>query len=81
MAWVLLHANIPHVYGIGKFIGHFIIGNVAFEYLIQSIDIQKVGRFCTGLCNLLLECVQYDKRIAGYWNAFNMIKELQDTAP
>jgi len=66
--WVLVNAEVKHIYGIGKFVKHFLLGNSTVDTLLSASEIQSLGVFSSSICMLLRLCEQYDKRINGNWD-------------
>ena len=66
--WILTFTNTRHIYGIHKFISHFLLGNNAIDNLLNSKEIQNLGVFSSSVCMLLRLCEKYDKRIDKTWD-------------
>ena len=66
--WVMLNTNAYQLYGVGKFISHFLLGNSFVDTLLTSKEIQHLGVFSSAICMLLRACEPYDKRIDSNWD-------------
>ena len=66
--WVMLNTKAYQLYGVGKFISHFLLGSDFVDMLLTSKEIQHLGVFSSAICMLLRACEAYDKRITKEWD-------------
>ncbi|OHT03740.1 hypothetical protein TRFO_06578 [Tritrichomonas foetus] len=64
--WILISSELKHVYGLGKFISHFLLGNSLLDTILSSNEIQHLGVFCSAVGMLLNNCKSFDQRIANF---------------
>lgn len=69
MIYVMVRSSLKHIYGVGAFVSHFLLGNSTLDALLTAKEIQHLGVFCSTVEMLLTLCSEYDSSILE-WGKF-----------